>query len=397
MRVSYLSLALDGKHYMVEHTRRKYLASVGIASVATLAGCSGDGNGNGNGNGDSTGTLDEEEEYTMRLAIPISLDNLDVSPMNVRGEYSGGNGWVGNIENETNGRIQVEVFDGGELGAGQELAANIQQGSVHLAHVSLANLSPFAPQLDMINLPYILGVHTDPNGLTQNWFDLHTSSLWEETINQPVRENGLRPYYWGWGPRALMANENVGAVRVPADMEGVTHRTPGSELLNKMWEMSGANPVPVDWGETAQALEEGVADTMHPSPRVVPFGFQEVISDISFLNIVEDASAFAMSQTWYEDLPEDLQEALDQAAHKTKMEAVEFITGSRENAQEVYKEYDINTHYLEEDELAQWEELISWELTAWDSEKEEFGGGEPQIIEDLVSAMEENESEFQIE
>ena len=62
-----------------------------------------------------------------------------------------------NIQNLTNGQVYVKLAPGGQLGAGGALAQKVQQGTIQAAQHSLANFAPFAPVVDLINLPYFCG------------------------------------------------------------------------------------------------------------------------------------------------------------------------------------------------------------------------------------------------
>src|SRR3546814_7034656 len=59
-----------------------------------------------------------------------------------------------NIQNASNGQIYVKLSPGGQLGIGTKLAEKVQSGTVQAGQVSLSNFSPFAPAVDLVNIPY---------------------------------------------------------------------------------------------------------------------------------------------------------------------------------------------------------------------------------------------------
>src|SRR3546814_2885223 len=59
-----------------------------------------------------------------------------------------------NIQNASNGQIYVKLAPGGQLGVGTKLAEKMQSGTVPAGQVSLSNFSPFAPAVDLVNIPY---------------------------------------------------------------------------------------------------------------------------------------------------------------------------------------------------------------------------------------------------
>jgi TRAP-type C4-dicarboxylate transport system substrate-binding protein len=62
-----------------------------------------------------------------------------------------------NIQNLTNGQVYVKLGPAGQLGVGTKLAEKVQSGTIQAAQHSLSNFAPFAPAVDMINLPYWCG------------------------------------------------------------------------------------------------------------------------------------------------------------------------------------------------------------------------------------------------
>ena len=84
-----------------------------------------------------------------------------------------------NIQNATNGKIYVRLAPGGQLGAGGALAQAVQGGTIHAAQHSLSNFAPFAPVVDLINLPYFCGAN-------QNFVNLVNSDTWIDRVHPQV-------------------------------------------------------------------------------------------------------------------------------------------------------------------------------------------------------------------
>ena len=62
-----------------------------------------------------------------------------------------------NIQNATRGKVYVRLAPAGQLGAGGELPKKVQEGTIQAAQHSISNFAPFAPVVDLINLPYFCG------------------------------------------------------------------------------------------------------------------------------------------------------------------------------------------------------------------------------------------------
>ncbi|WP_269748089.1 type 2 periplasmic-binding domain-containing protein [Enterovibrio coralii] len=94
-----------------------------------------------------------------------------------------------NIQNMTNGAVYVKLAPGGQLGAGGALAQKVQAGTIQAAQHSLSNFAPFAPAVDLINIPYWCGEN-------QKFINLVTSDAWKKEIHPKVEAKGFKPLWY---------------------------------------------------------------------------------------------------------------------------------------------------------------------------------------------------------
>lgn len=340
-------------------SRRNVIKTAGTFGAVALAGCSGGGSS-------SDGGSSSEETFSMTLAGPYTMDAMDnYVPMMFK-EYRS------NVEEETNGRVNVEFAPAGELGAGTELAQKVQQGSIEAAQFSMSNFAPFSSAVDLVNLPYFAGTN-------QEFVNLITSDIWQENIHQSVQENGYHiGYYTLVDPRSIAPGPhfpNNIPPRLPSDMEGVAHRIPGSGMLEVAWNLAGANPTPISWGETPQALEEGVAGSTHNALEFHPaFGFTDIIEAEVLIKAVEDAQVIALNLNWYDNLPSDLQDAMDRAGDATFEANLEVLSDYRTRSVEELRSADVEFVELSDDEISTWEDTIGYQRSEWDEWKVELAG-----------------------
>jgi TRAP-type C4-dicarboxylate transport system substrate-binding protein len=355
---------------VADSTRRELLKAASTAGIVGIAGCTGGGGGGGGsgdgGGGDGDGGDGDggDAEYSMTVATPYTEEALNNYMPMMMFEFKD------NVESETNGQVQVELGLGGTLGVGTKLAQKVQQGTIEGAQFSISNFSPFASAVDLINLPYFAGTN-------QKFVNLITSDVWRENIRPKVRENGYEvAYYVLNDPRCLATGPAVEeAPTTPAKFEGLKHRVPGSEMLQQAWRLAGGNPTPIDWGETAQAMEEGVADTLHTSFNAHPaFGFTETVRDEVFVRAVQDAQVIALNREWLQSLPEDLRESV-RAAGQTTFEAnLDALEEYRTNSYEILRENDVEFHDIGESELQQWRDAMGYQRSEWDQFKKDLAG-----------------------
>ena len=286
-----------------------------------------------------------------------------------------------NIQNATNGKVYVKLASGGQLGAGGALAQKVQGGTIQAAQHSLSNFAPFAPVVDLINLPYLCGAN-------QRFVNLVTSDHWRSTVNPQVEAKGFKPlWYVVIDPRVVAVRKGgAGAVLAPSDLSGVKFRVPGSKMLQQYYRMVGANPTPVAWGETPSAIKQGVADALDPAVGALfVFGFKDILSHVTFTQAVPDSQVYSCNLEWFNSLPGDVKEGIEFASEITAQQNLAKVPAARNYAMSELRKSGVEFHSLSDDQLAAWEEAGGYQRSDWDSFKTELAGS-MDAFEKLVEA-----------
>ncbi len=286
-----------------------------------------------------------------------------------------------NVQNATNGKVYVKLAAGGQLGVGSALAQKVQGGTIQAAQHSLSNFAPFAPVVDLINLPYLCGAN-------QRFVNLVTSEHWKKTVHPKVEERGFKPlYYVVIDPRVVAVRKGgAGAVMTPADLSGVKFRVPGSKMLQQYYRLVGANPTPVAWGETPSAIKQGVADALDPAVGALyVFGFKDILSHVTFTRAVPDSQVYSCNLEWFNSLPGDVKEGIEFASEITSQQNLAKVPAARNYAMAELRKSGVEFHSLSADQLAEWEAAGGYQRSEWDSFKTEFAGS-MDAFEKLVEA-----------
>jgi TRAP-type C4-dicarboxylate transport system substrate-binding protein len=121
-----------------------------------------------------------------------------------------------------------------------------------------------------------------------------------------ITDNGIG------APRVLIAKSPVDS---PADMKGMNMRVPNIEMYMKTWTAVGVNVVQVPWGEAYMALKQGIADALEaPLGSIYGMKFHEAAKNISLTNHLYSIYVMAMNENTFKNLPQDVQDALVEAA-----------------------------------------------------------------------------------
>ncbi len=275
-----------------------------------------------------------------------------------------------NIQNMTNGQVYVKLAPGGQLGAGGALVQKVQQGTIQVAQHSLSNFAPFAPAVDLINLPYFCGAN-------QKFVNLVSSQAWREEVNPKVEAKGFKPlWYVVIDPRVVALRKGGdGPIKTPADLSGIKFRVPGSQMLQQYYRALGANPTPVAWGETPSAIKQGVADALDPAVGALfVFGFKDILSWVTFTRAVPDAQVYSCNLEWFNGLPLDVRQGIEFASEVTAHQNLSKVPAARAYAMAEMSQSGVQFYSPTADELAQWVEKGGHQNAEWDSYKKELAG-----------------------
>jgi tripartite ATP-independent transporter DctP family solute receptor len=205
------------------------------------------------------------------------------------------------LETRSNGQIEVQIFPGSQLGSFREMIEQVNAGTLELAHTALGGLVGFMPEMQVIELPYVI----------------RDDMVAECMIDGPFFEDVRQEFLARSGNVNLIGIGNTGRfrsfytannlVKTADDLKGVKMRVINSQLPVKMMEFYGANPTPIAWGELYTSLATGVVEgTKNAVTDIIPNKMEEVVR---YATLDEHAYLWgfmAVSQDFLDSLPPDL-------------------------------------------------------------------------------------------
>ena len=275
-----------------------------------------------------------------------------------------------NTQNLTNGEVYVKLSPGGVLGKGGALASKVQSNTIQAAQHSVSNFAPYAPAIDLINVPYWANTN-------QKFVNLVTSDVWKKEVHTRVNARGFEVLlYLVLDPRTASTRKGFGKVlKTPADMKGMKFRVPGSKILQQFYRMAGANPTPVAWGETATAIKEGVADGLDPAlVALYAAGFSGLLETVSFIKSVEDAQVYSCNLKWLNGLSAQSRAGVRAAADITFQQNLAQVPASRAFAMAEMAKAGTKYYAPNDDELAQWKAVAGAQRPEWNDLKKKLAG-----------------------
>jgi tripartite ATP-independent transporter DctP family solute receptor len=164
-----------------------------------------------------------------------------------------GEKWGELVKQRTNGRINIKMYPGVSLVAGDQTRefTAIRQGVIDLAIGSTINWSPQIKQLNLFSLPFLMPDYAAIDALTQGEVGKDLFGI--------LSRAGVVPLAWGENGFREVTNSKR-ELRRPADFKGLKFRVVGSPLFLDTFTALGANPTQMSWADAQPAFASGAVD-----------------------------------------------------------------------------------------------------------------------------------------
>ncbi|PID57180.1 TRAP transporter substrate-binding protein DctP [candidate division KSB3 bacterium] len=239
----------------------------------------------------SSGWAAAEEQIVIRWSDVLSPPNPHPLMMEKVAEI---------VAEKSNGRIEIQVYPGGQLGSSRDTIESLSLGMHEMATEGVSHLESWYPAVNAIQtMPYI---YKDP---------AHVQRVLESPIGREILEtirekSGIRvlgaAYY---GKRNVTtSSKEINAVD---DMAGFKLRVPESAVYIAFAKAWGAKPTPISFGELYLALKQSVVDGQeNPLPTIWSAKFYEVQKYLVLTGHILDWRAVLINEEFFQSLsPED--------------------------------------------------------------------------------------------
>jgi len=232
------------------------------------------------------------------------------------------------VAEKSDGQLRIELYPSQQLGTERQCLELLQIGSLAMTKVSAAVLENFAPNMQVLSLPYIFRDR-------EHMYRVQDGELGREMLLQG-QEYWLRGLtYFDAGSRSFYTKDKP--VRTPDDLNGLKVRVQESVTAMALVRSLGGSPTPISWGELYTALQQGVVDGAENNPpsfytsrhyevcKYYSLNEHTAVPDILIIGTVAWNKLTEQEQQW-------LQEAADEATHhqrklwaEAEEEALEFV------------------------------------------------------------------------
>jgi tripartite ATP-independent transporter DctP family solute receptor len=231
------------------------------------------------------------------------------------------------VAEKSNGQFKIEIYPSQQLGTERQCLELLQIGSLGMTKVSAAVLENFAPNIQVLSLPYIFRdrehVYRVLDGEIGRKLLLQGEEFWLRGLT-----------YFDAGQRSFYGKEPI---RTPADLTNKKIRVQESVTAMDLVRSLGGAPTPISWGELYTALQQGVVDGAENNPpsfytsrhyevcKYYTLNEHTAVPDILVIGTVAWNRLTKQEQQWLQEAADEAtvyQRKLWQTAEKEALDAV---------------------------------------------------------------------------
>lgn len=160
------------------------------------------------------------------------------------------------LAEKSGGKLQIEIYPSQQLGTERQCLELLQIGSLSMTKVSAAVMENFAPNIQVLSLPYIFRDR-------EHAYRVLDGEVGKKLLLQSQRYwlRGLT--YFDAGQRSFYCKTPI---RTPDDLVNKKIRVQESVTAMNLVRALGGAPTPISWGELYTALQQGVVDGAENNP-----------------------------------------------------------------------------------------------------------------------------------
>jgi len=160
------------------------------------------------------------------------------------------------LAEKSGGRMRIDLYPSGQLGTERQCLELLQIGSLAMTKVSAAVMENFAPNIQVLSLPYIFRDK-------EHGFKALDGEVGKKLLLQGEKYwlRGLT--YFDAGQRSFYSKKPI---RNPDDLKGMKIRVQESVTAMNLMRALGGAATPISWGELYTALQQGVVDGAENNP-----------------------------------------------------------------------------------------------------------------------------------
>lgn len=287
------------------------------------------------------GSSDSKDKYTIKVSAGSTEDHPIGQGLNKFKEL---------VEESSEGRINVQLHLGGQLGDDVKTIDSLKAGSLEMTTVITAPIVGTVKEFGIFDLPFVIDNNEEADAVLQ--------SPIADRLMELLPEHGLVGVnFWEFGFYDLTNNKH--AVKTVEDFNGLKVRTLQNEIHVDTFNKLGANAVPMGYPEVFSSLESGVIDaTINPVQGVKTHKFYEVQNHFTSMNLVYSPVVLLMSKKFQDKISDEDFKLIQEAAAEAGNFERELLRAEYDSSLKYIEENGMEINELDEKEKEKARELL---------------------------------------
>jgi tripartite ATP-independent transporter DctP family solute receptor len=234
----------------------------------------------------------QSAEFTYKFANNVPLTH----PLNIRAKAA-----ADAIRNETNGRLDIQIFPSSQLGSDTDTLSQVRSGGVEFFTLSGLILSTLVPGAALSGVGFAFPDY---------------AAVWKAMdgdmgayVRSQIAKANLVAMDKIWDNGFRQTTTSTKPIASPEDLRGLKIRVPVSPMWTSMFKAFDSSPTSINASEMYTALQTKVVDAQeNPLSVVSIFKLFEVQKYCSMTNHMWDGFWFLANRRAWERLPEPVRE-----------------------------------------------------------------------------------------
>lgn len=267
--------------------------------------------------GPRVGLAQGSAEFKYKLA-----NNLPAShPLAVRGMEM-----AKAVQQETGGRVSIEVFPNNQLGSDTDVLSQVRSGGVEFFTLSGLILSTLVPAASISGIGFTFADYPSVWKAMDGDLGAH--------IRKQITKAGLVPMERIWDNGFRQITSSTRPLLTPADLKGFKIRVPVSPLWTSMFKALDSAPTSINFAETYSALQTRLVEGQeNPLAVIETAKLFEVQKYCAMTNHMWDGYWFLANRRAFERLPADLRDIVTREINAAAIRQREDVAALNESLQ----------------------------------------------------------------
>jgi tripartite ATP-independent transporter DctP family solute receptor len=236
------------------------------------------------------------------------------------------------VSKKTDNQMEVQIFPANQLGEERVVVEGLKMGTIDMMSSGISIWSNFAPKFGLFDLPFIFPNFAHIRKVVQG-------PAGEELAQHTLQATGVRVlgYLPSFGFRDVVTRPKE--VKKVEDLKGLKLRVLPAPVFIRTFELLGASPTPMAFGEVYTSIQTGVLDGWeHDAPTNVGSKIYEVTKYFSRTEHIHGVCCMTANAKKVDSLPPDFKKALLESAREACDYVFEIAAQKEEDGFKVLRE-----------------------------------------------------------